>query len=65
MGYIDGFSYSEPFLYYWDEAYLIIVNDGFEVFLDLVYENFIECFGIGILKRNMSEILLLFWGSLV
>ena len=39
--YFDGFSYTEPSLYTWDEAYLIVVNHGFDVFLDLVCENFI------------------------
>ena len=36
LGYLDGFPYSEPPLHSWDEAYMIIVNDGFDVFLDLV-----------------------------
>jgi hypothetical protein len=32
----------EPFLHPWDEAYLIVVNDSFGVFLDVLCENFIE-----------------------
>jgi hypothetical protein len=40
VDYIDGFLYIEPPLHPWNEAYLII----FDVFLDLVYENFIEFF---------------------
>jgi hypothetical protein len=34
MDCIDGFPYIEPFLHPWDEAYLIVVNDHFNVFLD-------------------------------
>jgi hypothetical protein len=34
----------------WDEAYLIMVNNGFDVFLDLVLKNFIEYFCIDIQK---------------
>ena len=41
MDYIDGFSYIEPSLHRWDEAYLIIVDDVFDVFFDLVCEYFI------------------------
>jgi hypothetical protein len=28
--YEDGFSYGEPSLHSWDEAYFIVVNDSFE-----------------------------------
>jgi hypothetical protein len=31
-----GFSYIELILHPWDEAYFIVVNDIFDVFLDLV-----------------------------
>jgi hypothetical protein len=41
MDYIDGFSYIEPSLHRWDEAYLIIVDDVFDVFFDSVCEYFI------------------------
>jgi hypothetical protein len=41
---VDGFSYMEPSLHPWHEAYLIVVNDGFDMFLDLVCRNFIEHF---------------------
>ena len=34
--YIGGFSYVELSLHPWDEAYLIVVNDVFDVFLDSV-----------------------------
>jgi hypothetical protein len=42
INYIDGFPYIQPSLHPWDEAYLIMVKDGFDVFLDWVCENFIE-----------------------
>ena len=37
-------TYVKPSLHLWDEAYLIIVDDVFDVFLDLVYKYFIEIF---------------------
>jgi hypothetical protein len=37
VDYVDGFLYIEPFLHPWNEAYLIIVNDCFDVFLDLLF----------------------------
>ena len=40
--YFDGFLYIEPSLHPWDEAYLIVVNDHFDVFLDSVGKNFIQ-----------------------
>jgi hypothetical protein len=60
--YIDGYSYIEPSLHLWDEAYLILVNNGFDVFLDLLCENFIEYFCINIHRPDWSEVL--FVGSL-
>jgi hypothetical protein len=33
VGYINGFSYIEPTLHLWNEAYLIMVDDGFDVYL--------------------------------
>jgi hypothetical protein len=29
--FVNGFLYIEPILHPWDEAYLIMVNDGFDV----------------------------------
>jgi hypothetical protein len=40
VDYVDGFPYIEPFLYPFDEVYLIILDDDFNVF-DSVCENFI------------------------
>ena len=44
MDYIDVITYIEPSLHLWDEAYLIMMDDHFDVFLDSVCENFIEYF---------------------
>jgi hypothetical protein len=38
---VNGCSYIKSTLHPWDEAYLIVMNDGFDVFLNLVYKNFI------------------------
>jgi hypothetical protein len=44
VDYINGFPYVESSLQPWDEAYLILVNDPFDVFLDSVWENFFSIF---------------------
>ena len=54
---IYGFPYNEPSLHPWDEAYLIRVNNCFDVFLDLLGKNFIEYFCIKIHKGNWSKVL--------
>jgi hypothetical protein len=38
---IDGFSFIEPPLHPWDEAYLIMVDDVFDTFSDLGWKYFI------------------------
>ena len=58
MDYIDGFPYIKPSLHPWDEAYLIMMDDHFDVFLDSVCKNFIEYFCID--KGDLSEVLF-FW----
>jgi hypothetical protein len=62
VNYIDEFPYIEPSLHPWDEAYSIMIDDCFDVFLDLVCENFIECFFIDIQKGNWSEVLFFLLG---
>ena len=57
VDYIDGFLYIEPSLHPWDGPYLIMMDDHFDVFLDLVFENFIEYFCINIHQGNWSEVL--------
>jgi hypothetical protein len=59
--YVDGFPYIKPSLHLWDEAYLIMMDDHFDVFLDSLSKNFIEYFCIDIPKRNWSEVLFLCW----
>jgi hypothetical protein len=61
VDYVDGFPYIEPSLHPWDETYLIMMDDHFDVFLDSVFENFIEYFCIDIHKGNWSEVLFLCW----
>ena len=59
--YIDGLLYIEASKHPWDEAYLIMVNDCFDVFIDSVGKSFIKYFYIDIPKRSCSEVLLLCW----
>ena len=54
MDYIDGFSYIEPSLHPWVEIYLIMVDDVFDVFLDLVCEHFIEYFFASLFLRKIG-----------
>ena len=35
-----------PFIHPWNEAYLIMMNDLFDVFLDLVCENLLSSFAL-------------------
>jgi hypothetical protein len=58
VNYTDGFLFIELSLCSWDEAYLIMVNDHFDVFSDSVCQNFIEYLCIDIHKGNWSEVLL-------
>jgi hypothetical protein len=44
VNYIGGFLYIEPSLHPSDEAYLIVMDDHFDVLLVSVYENFTEYF---------------------
>jgi len=44
MDYIAGFLDIEPFLHPMDEAYLIMMDDRIDVFLDSGCKNFIEFF---------------------
>ncbi|ERE79910.1 hypothetical protein H671_3g9247 [Cricetulus griseus] len=54
VDYIDGFSYVEPFLHPWYEAYLITVYDFSDVFLDSIFQYFIEYFCISVHKLSFS-----------
>ena len=57
VDYIDRFPYVEQSLHSWDEAYLIILDEHFDVFLALVGKNFIDYFCINIHKGNWSKVL--------
>jgi hypothetical protein len=57
VDFVDGYLYTEPPVHPLDEAYLIMVEDVFDVFLDLVLEYFIDYFSINVHKGNWSEIL--------
>jgi hypothetical protein len=61
VDYVDEFPYIKPYLHHWDEAYLVMRDERFDVFLDSVCENFIEYFCIDIHKGNWSEVLFLCW----
>jgi hypothetical protein len=50
--YIDSFPYIKPSLHPWDVAFLVLMDDHFDVFLDLVFEDFIENIFIDIHKEN-------------
>jgi hypothetical protein len=43
-------------MYPWDEDYLIMMDDCFNMFLNLVCENFVEYFCIDIHKGNWSDV---------
>jgi hypothetical protein len=57
VDYIDGFSYVKPSLHPWNEAYLVMMDDCFDEFLDSVSKNFIEYFCINIHKGNFLSLL--------
>jgi len=59
VDYVGEFLFIEPSLHPRAKAYLIMMDDHFDVFLDLVFENVIEYFGINIHEENWSEVLFL------
>jgi hypothetical protein len=48
-------------LHPWNEVYFIKMDDNFDVFLNLVCENFIEYYCIDINKGNWSKFPFLCW----
>jgi hypothetical protein len=65
VDYVDGFPYIKSSLHPWDEAYLIVMDDHFDMLLDLVWENFFEYFCINIHKGNRIDLKFSFFlGSL-
>ena len=63
MNYADGFAYIKPSLHPWDPAYLVMMDDCLDVFLDLVCKNFIEYFCM-IFIREIGLKFSFFLGSL-
>ena len=59
MKYFDWFSYIDPLLHSWDESIFILVDDDFDMFLDLVYSHFVKYFSINVHQRIWSDNL--FW----
>jgi hypothetical protein len=59
--YINRFLNIEPSLHHWNEADLIVMDNGFDVFLDSVCKNYIAYFCIDIHKGNWFEVLFLCW----
>ena len=51
VDHIDGFSCIETTLYPWDEAYLIMLNDGFDMFLDSVTRILLSIFALIIISK--------------
>jgi hypothetical protein len=41
VNYIDGFPYIKPSLHPWDEAYLVMMDDRFDVFFNSVCKDLI------------------------
>ena len=52
LDHVDWFPYVKPSLHPRDEAYLIMVNDHFDVFLNSVCKNFIQYFCISVHEGN-------------
>ena len=60
MAYVYRFLYVEPYLHPWDKAYLISVNDPFDVFLDSVVRILLSIFAsIFISKTDLNSLSLL------
>jgi hypothetical protein len=55
------FFYIKLSLHPWVEAYLIVVDDGFDFLLDSACKNFVECFCMNIHKGDWSEVLFFDW----
>ena len=50
VDYIDGFPYIKASPHSSDEAYLIMVNDHFDVFLDSICKDLVEYFCVNVHK---------------
>jgi hypothetical protein len=48
----------DPVLYPWDEANLVVVNDVFDMLLDLVWDYFIEDFCINVHEGDWPVVII-------
>ena len=64
MDFIDGFPYIDPFLHPWDEAYLVMMDDHFDVFLYSVCEKILLIIFASIFIRGIGLKFSFFVGSL-
>jgi hypothetical protein len=62
VDYVDGFPYIKSSMHPWDEAYLVMMDNGFDAFLDLVCEDYVEYFCIDI-HREIGLKFSIFVGS--
>ena len=53
--------YIKPSVHAWDEAFLMMTDDHFDIFFDSVFKDFIEYFCIAVHNGNWSEVLFLCW----
>jgi hypothetical protein len=65
IDFIYWFLYIKPSLNLWDEAYLVMVDYLFDLFLDLVCKYYIEYFCIYVCQGNWSVIIFLLFGLYV
>jgi hypothetical protein len=63
VDYIDGFSYIKPSLHSWDEAYLIMMDECIDVFLDSVCKDFLSILAL-IFMREIGLMFYFFVGPL-
>lgn len=52
VDYVEGFSYIKSSLNPWDEAYLLMVDDVFDMVLNLICEYFLEYLWINVHKNG-------------
>lgn len=55
VGYIDLFSYIKPLMHTWDEAYFVMIDDTFDMFLYLVYECFLRTFKSMFKRKTVAK----------
>jgi hypothetical protein len=61
VDYIDEFPYIEISLHLWKKAYLILVNDPFDVFLDLVGKVLLSIFVSLFIKKLTLKLSFFVW----